>query len=431
MQEARVLTWKAFSRVVLLQALVILVLVAMLGVAVNVVFKNRYLRETEKQAEEFLNVLATDLPAKPTDAWCTDYASGTPFRVTALSSKDGTVLCDSMQVSQRMTPLLEREEIAEALRSPNHRGSSHRKSYTLKEDALYSALYLVDRDLVVRAGTKLSFLREILRVFDLTLLIGLVVFTLTLLALLQWSSKHLVMPLATGIIERRTQDLREDFVANVSHELRTPLTSIKGFADTLLLDADEGKAADREFLKIIARNASRLLTLINDLLDLSALDAKGGDIQKIPVRVRELTEGAARQLEGAFKDKPHTVRVVCDLDEVSADPERLEQVIVNLISNARKYTPAGGVIEVNWSKEPDGTALFKVTDNGPGIAREHHGRLFERFYRVDAGRGRDEGGTGLGLSIVKHIMDLHGGSLGVESTVGQGATFWCRFPHQS
>ena len=333
---ARVLTWKSFSRIVLIQAAAILALVATLGIAVNVVFKDRYLRETEKQAEEFLDVLAKDLPAKPTDHWCMDYASGTPFRITVLSAGDGTVLCDSTHNSQLMTPLLQREEIAVALESANHRGISHRESQTLGEDALYATLYLPSRALVVRAGTRLSFLHDVLRIFDMTLLLGLAVFTVILLAMLHWSSKKLVMPLASGIIERRTQDLREDFVANVSHELRTPLTSIKGFADTLLIDAEEGRPPDRDFLKIIARNSSRLLTLINDLLDLSSLDSRTSNIQKIPVRVKELTEGVVRQLQGAFQDKQHEVTVECHVFEVLADPDRLEQVVVNLISNARK-----------------------------------------------------------------------------------------------
>lgn len=222
------------------------------------------------------------------------------------------------------------------------------------------------------------------------------------------------------------EQIRIDFVANVSHELRTPLTSIKGYTDTLLLDLKEGKPAEREFLEVIARNVDRLMTLVRDLLDLSSLESTDV-LHKTPINTAEATSRAIRQLQEGFAAKHQTVIEKIDASVVLADSRRLDQVLTNLIENAQKYTPAGGEISVSWENDR-GNVVLKVTDNGPGILPEHHARLFERFYRVDKARSRDQGGTGLGLAIVKHILQRHDGAVWVESRAGQGSTFACRFP---
>jgi two-component system phosphate regulon sensor histidine kinase PhoR len=229
---------------------------------------------------------------------------------------------------------------------------------------------------------------------------------------------------------KAAEQIRIDFVANVSHELRTPLTAIKGYTDTLMQDVAANKPVEKSFLEIISRNVERLMSLISDLLDLSSLESMGV-IHKTPVNTQEITERVVRQLSHVFEAKGHKVSMKIAVPVVTADAKRLEQVIVNLLDNAAKYTPSGGEIAIVW--ESIGIAngeetLFRVTDSGPGIPPEHHARLFERFYRVDKARSRELGGTGLGLSIVKHIMQRHDGSVSVESVPGKGATFTCRFP---
>ncbi len=227
---------------------------------------------------------------------------------------------------------------------------------------------------------------------------------------------------------KKAEQIRIDFVANVSHELRTPLTAIKGYTDTLEQDIGQGRAISKEFVEVISRNTARLMSLINDLLDLSSLDANADNLQRIELSTEEISARVLKQLSGAFETKKQNVILHAGVSNVYADATRLEQVLVNLLDNAAKYTPSGGQISLSWERTPSNEVLLKVSDSGPGIPPEHHERLFERFYRVDKARSRELGGTGLGLAIVKHIMQRHGGAVWVESTVGQGASFVCRFP---
>jgi len=224
---------------------------------------------------------------------------------------------------------------------------------------------------------------------------------------------------------KRVEKIRRDFVANVSHELRTPVTVIKGYAETLLSGALEGDPQRRNhFLGIINNHAQRLSSLIGDLLALSELES--GEVGMHPERVQ--LEGAVRQtlqlLE--LKSEQKGVTMVSlglkDLPEVRADRGRLDQVLINLLDNAVKYSAQGGTVTVSGAEEGDMVRVF-VRDTGIGIPPKDLPRLFERFYRVDEARSRDRGGTGLGLSIVKHIVQAHGGSVSVKSTPGEGAEF--------
>jgi two-component system phosphate regulon sensor histidine kinase PhoR len=225
---------------------------------------------------------------------------------------------------------------------------------------------------------------------------------------------------------KSAEQMRIDFVANVSHELRTPLTSIKGYAETLIHDVDSSKPVSKEFLNIIARNSNRLMNLMEDLLDLSSIESDH-ILQREQLSTDEVTSRVLKQLIGRFESKGQKVETTIKEPKVFADPGRLEQVLVNLLDNAHKYTPPNGKVMLSWEREGS-DVLLKITDTGPGIPLEHQHRLFERFYRVDKARSREQGGTGLGLAIVKHIMQRHEGRVWVESRSGQGATFICRFP---
>jgi two-component system phosphate regulon sensor histidine kinase PhoR len=220
--------------------------------------------------------------------------------------------------------------------------------------------------------------------------------------------------------------MRIDFVANVSHELRTPLTSIKGYAETIQSDLVSNRKIEKEFLEIILRNSNRLMNLMEDLLDLSSIESSH-QIQKELISTEDLTTKIVSNLQKKIEEKKHKVVCVYNAKSVYADIQRTEQVLVNLLDNAIKYSLEKGTIEIIWDEEENFTVL-KVKDSGSGIAFEHQTRLFERFYRVDKARSREQGGTGLGLAIVKHIMLRHNGSVSVESIPNQGATFICRFP---
>lgn len=223
---------------------------------------------------------------------------------------------------------------------------------------------------------------------------------------------------------KKFERLRTEFVANVSHELKTPLTSIKGFVETLQSGAIKEPQHAKRFLDIINQQTNRLENLVNDLLTLSSLES-----QQIPMdfqneNINTIISSVIDSYKNQFERMDHNVSVNIpnDLPMVSIDRQRIEQVFMNLLDNAIKFTPQGGRIEIHALRDNDQVRV-DVCDNGIGIAPEHIPRLFERFYRVDKARSKDLGGTGLGLSIVKHIVLAHHGNLTVTSKVGEGATF--------
>lgn len=221
---------------------------------------------------------------------------------------------------------------------------------------------------------------------------------------------------------------RRDFVSNASHELRTPVTAIRGGAETLLSGALDEPAMARTVVEIIARQAERLAHLTQELLDLSRIEAGEWrpSIGTLPV-----AELASRALE-LVRDRagPRGTTLALQVPSelfLRGDARATEQALVNLLDNAIKHTPEGGRVTLRAAPAADGNVELSVIDTGLGIERQHLARLFERFYRVDRGRSRDEGGTGLGLAIVKHLVEAQGGSVGVESDRG-GSRFWFRLP---
>jgi two-component system phosphate regulon sensor histidine kinase PhoR len=227
---------------------------------------------------------------------------------------------------------------------------------------------------------------------------------------------------------KKLERTREEFVANVSHELRTPLSLIKGYVETLLDGARNDPAIAERFLKIIERNTQRLDLLIQDLLTISALESERIKLNLQPMELRPLVEKIFTDLKPPAENK--NVELVSQLPELTAtaDVNRLEQVLANLVDNAIKYGRAQGHVTVGGKKLDDGKLEIFVQDDGPGIPAESLDRVFERFYRVDKARSRDQGGTGLGLSIVKHIVQAHGGEVWVKSEPGKGATFFFTLP---
>ena len=227
---------------------------------------------------------------------------------------------------------------------------------------------------------------------------------------------------------KQLERTREEFVANVSHELRTPLSLIKGYVETLLDGARNNPEVAERFLKIIERNTERLDLLIQDLLTISALEAGRVKLNLQTVELRPLAEKVLGDLKPPADGK--SVALVNQLPDLiaTADVGRLEQVLANLVDNAIKYGRADGTVIVG-GKQADAEKLeIFVQDDGPGIPPESLDRVFERFYRVDKARSREQGGTGLGLSIVKHIVQSHGGKVWVKSEPGKGATFFFTLP---
>ena len=226
---------------------------------------------------------------------------------------------------------------------------------------------------------------------------------------------------------KRLQAVRRDFVANVSHELRTPLTSIHGYAETLLAEPAENDTR-RRFLRAIYENSNRMRRLVDDLLDLARLEAGGWHPSAEPVTVAVAVTNA---WSGFARDAERKgVAFVCDAPagfQATVDVQALRQILQNLFDNALRHTPEGGTITVTARRVGD-EAEIAVADSGSGIPAVHVERVFERFYRVDPGRSREEGGTGLGLAIVKHLVESHGGRVTLESAVGRGTTVRMLFP---
>lgn len=224
------------------------------------------------------------------------------------------------------------------------------------------------------------------------------------------------------------EQVRKDFVANVSHELRTPLTVLSGYLETMLDQADAVGPRWQKALTQMAGQATRMKNLVNDLLLLSRLENQGLSTALHPVDVPRLLRQIHHDALVLAEPKQQTVHL--ELEEqlfLNGAQENLRSALSNLVTNAIKYTPAGGQIEMRWHETEQG-AQFTVRDTGIGIAAEHLPRLTERFYRVDAGRSTHTGGTGLGLAIVKHVLMQHGGTLQIQSTPGVGSTFTCDFP---
>ncbi len=230
--------------------------------------------------------------------------------------------------------------------------------------------------------------------------------------------------------EKKIDQLKTEFVSTVSHELRTPLTSIKGYVD-LLLEQEAGSInqTQREFLRIVKQNNDRLVTLINDLLDISKIESgrvhfkiKTQNLTEILTEVTDTFKMLANQKKQIFK-----LDISNNLPEIAADRDRLSQVVANLVSNAIKYTPTGGTIKVR-AMQKDSRVEVRVTDNGMGISQEDQDSLFTKFFRVDSSLTREVGGTGLGLSICKTIIELHGGKIWVDSDFGKGSTFIFSIP---
>jgi two-component system phosphate regulon sensor histidine kinase PhoR len=227
---------------------------------------------------------------------------------------------------------------------------------------------------------------------------------------------------------RDLEKVRQEFVANVSHELRTPLSMIKGCAETLLDGAKDDPAVATKFLQTIERHSNRLSLLIEDLLTISQLESGGITLNARPVALRAAVAKVFEDFSASAAARQ--VTLVNEMPELAAqaDADRLQQVLSNLVDNATKYGRAEGTVTICGRALDDGFVEVHVRDDGPGLPVEAVERVFERFYRVDKARSREQGGTGLGLSIVKHIVQAHGGKVWVKSEPSKGATFFFTLP---
>ena len=231
---------------------------------------------------------------------------------------------------------------------------------------------------------------------------------------------------------KQLEKIRQDFVANVSHELRTPLTTIKGYAETLLDGALKEDVAF-QFVQVIKRHTDRLTKIVEDLLMLSRIETKEFQLKMEVIPLPNFVDDVLEFVKEPAEKKRISLsrREIPSSLVVQADRSYLEQILINFLDNAIKYTPEGGRVIVSAAEKDSKDIQFSVEDNGIGIPKEDLSRIFERFYRVDKGRSKELGGTGLGLSIVKHLVQAHGGRVWVESQLGKGSTFYFTLPNRS
>ena len=240
------------------------------------------------------------------------------------------------------------------------------------------------------------------------------------------------------LVQDRTQEyttrrLREDFLQNASHELKTPITSIRGYAETLMTKMEREASDDRgrSFLKGMLRNVERMEAMIEDMVTISSLESRSFPFKPRLVELERYMQGIETLVEGTLKQKNQKLTIALASPDlaIDADPLLLEHLLLNLITNASRYSPADSEIIVRIKQENQHKMSFAVEDSGPGIPVDLREKVFERFFRVDMNRSREQGGTGLGLSIVRQITRLHGGSVGIESGPGnRGSIFKVLLP---
>jgi two-component system, OmpR family, phosphate regulon sensor histidine kinase PhoR len=250
----------------------------------------------------------------------------------------------------------------------------------------------------------------------------------TLSVLVRTYGEGLKLVLSQDITEReRAEAMRRDFVANVSHEIRTPLTVLAGFVETLA-NLPLTEVERQRVLALMTQQTQRMQTLVGDLLTLATLEGSPRPAADRWVPLAPLLQRALADAQALSADRHRITLVGGDDAEVAGSESELASAVGNLLTNAVRYTPEGGVIQLGWQTGVDGSGCIEVRDSGIGISREHLPRLTERFYRVDGSRSRDTGGTGLGLSIVKHVVQRHGGSIDISSDPGKGSSFRLLLP---
>jgi signal transduction histidine kinase/HAMP domain-containing protein len=339
-----------------------------------------------------------------------------------LAARDAARRADEAQLIQLTESLNEGVLAVDASRTVVRINETGRRLLGVREPLPFSA-DLIPRDRALREALQAAFDGVLTEGSEATLLGRTVNITARPL-----ENGGAVLALLDLTRLRRLESVRRDFVANVSHELRTPLTIVGGFAETLVHD-DPPADRRRQFAERILGNTRRMQRIVDDLLDLSRIESGSWT----PNQVRVDLEAVAGDVIAAARDAANAKGVSLDAKihlrarEVWADPTAIRQVLGNLVDNAVRHTTAGSVTVFSLVRE-DGSVTVGVRDTGSGIAPEHLPRIFERFYRVDPGRSREEGGTGLGLSIVKHLVDAHGGTVRAESQLGAGTVISAHFP---
>ncbi len=457
-------------------AFVSLLLMLVVGTIAGGFLEHQRRNAIEQQIEQELSHYAASarelmveskaITARQFDQLADRLGRATTSRITIIAL-DGRVLGDS-KLTPNELQLLEnhgqRPEVLEALSTG--KGIYRRYSTTLETEMLYVAVPFGEPDTIgtVRAAKPLSEVDLAITELRLTLIFtGLIALLLAIILsslashlltgtlrklihhakslpagspnahddieVLAGSFNHLAKELESHITElRRMERDQRQFIANASHELRTPVAVIRANAETLLDGAIEDRVMGPKLLQALDRNAERLALILTDLLDLARLDSKQTHLNLTELQLADYVADAIETLEVLAQKRSISIHI--DLDKATtlkADPQALQQILLNLIENAIKYAPPSGEVIIKSQQQED-QLLITVEDNGPGIPESCREKVFQRFYRVDSGRSREVGGTGLGLAIVKTWVESMGGEVGVKPVEPTGSLFWLTLP---
>jgi two-component system phosphate regulon sensor histidine kinase PhoR len=466
--------WKFFGTFALLALIAVFVLNFFVSLKLQDNFEHRITEKLRSNAILVGDFLKEDLVNNRDETIqnkAETLAAELNLRITIVDIQ-GNVLADSETAPSSMENHSDRPEIIKAIE--NGFGQSSRFSDTLNYNMKYVSVRLDEGGQplgIVRFALPLSEVQLQKRIIYRAVLLGAMLAILIALTVAYFISKSITFPIgqmqdvaqriAKGDFSRkvkikskdelgelakslnlmsdelqqkieslkRMDRIRTDFVANVSHELKTPLTLIKGYTETLEDKAIDDKEKARKFISIIKEHVNRLENIINDLLSLSELELSKNSIEKIEFDIKQLMDEVMMGFGHALDAKQQQLNINSQGDNfrIFADKDKIEQVFVNLIDNAIKYTKDNGRINISLNEQPD-TINITVEDNGIGIAKEHLSRVFERFYRVDKARSRELGGTGLGLGIAKHIVMAHGGKIHIESQIDMGTKVFVTLP---
>ncbi len=404
------LSQKSFGRVATLQTTIVVLVLSALGLILRDELRVRFIDSQQRQVQDLLELLTREFPADFKPTWCRQIASTHRFRLTVVHSETGKILCDNHYDIPDSPSILERTEIQAALKSLNEPGFSYRPSSFLKDiNRMYAARYFPDKKLIMRVGYTVQSLEEGLADFDRLLVVTIVGLALLLILVLQFTTRGFLFRQTSKMLGLVQEQMQKNLVANVTHEFRTPLTSIQGFAQALKSDLKKGEPIQAEHLSIIEHDCQRLLMLVDDLLDQSAIDSGMLSIAKEWVSVRQATEDALQRLRVVYEDRSPKIFTHFECEEVFADPNRLHQILINVIGNSLKHCPPGTRLDIRWKQENSWT-LLEVQDEGPGVPDPFRAKLFGRFQKH---RGTDSQtkGAGLGLSIVMGLVQAHGGKV--------------------
>lgn len=408
---------KQLSRTVLLITTGALIFSVILSA---VLFRQREVQAARSGLKSELALLDTQRQITDAEVLMKQFESSVPDQRLTLIASDGTVLADTVDsVTENHA---DRPEIKEAKETGE--GESIRYSETTGMAMLYVARRFSD-GVIGRAAMPLSSIYSLVLQSIVVLLVAIAVLVWIVHMIAKRWAEETVTPIEAK--QEKLETIRSEFAANVSHELKTPLTSIKGFTDMLSSGMVSDPEDQQRFLTMIGVEVDRLMEMINDLLKLSELESVAMPRPDDRAELLSVCRDVAALLDSAAKRKNIQLTVAGYEAVAGIPPARLRELVMNLVENGIKYTEEGGTVTV-IAEQKEQSVLLTVSDTGIGIPSVAQDRIFERFYRVDKGRARSEGGSGLGLAIVKHITQLYGGTIHLESKLGEGTTIVVSLP---